>query len=98
MIYFSTVQPILEELYWRGFLGNSQKCFSWVDLAFAGYHILVLAWFIKTGWLVVAFIVLTVAGCVWRYTAARLGGLAVVLVSHIVADVSIVAVVYVLIR
>ncbi len=98
MIYFSTVQPFLEELYWRGYLENNHNYFSWTDLAFAGYHILVLAWFIKLPWLVISFIVLTVAAYIWRHVASKLEGLAVPLLSHIVADVSIIAVTCVLIR
>ena len=97
MIYFSTVQPFLEELYWRGYLENNHKYFSWTDLAFAGYHILVLAWFIKLPWLVAAFIVLTVAAYIWRYLASKLEGLVVPLLSHIAADISIIAVTCILI-
>jgi len=98
IIYFSIVQPFLEELYWRGCLENDYKYFSWTDLAFAGYHILVLAWFIKLPWLIIAFIVLTVAAYTWRYMASRLEGVIVPLLSHIMADVSIIAVTCVLIR
>jgi len=64
---------------------------------FAGYHILVLAWFIKLPWLIIAFIVLTAAAYIWRYTASKLEGLVVPLLSHIAADVSIIAVTCVLI-
>ena len=98
MIYFSTVQPFLEELYWRGYLESDRGYFSWTDLAFAGYHILVLAWFIKLPWLVIAFIVLAGAACIWGYIAARLEGLIVPLLSHIIADITIIAVTCVLIR
>ena len=98
MIYFSTVQPFLEELYWRGYLEPGRKNFSWTDLAFAGYHILVLAWFIKLPWLIVAFVVLTIAAYIWRHMAFKLKGLAVPLLSHIIADISIIAMTYVLIR
>ena len=98
MIYFSTVQPFLEELYWRGYLECGHKHFSWTDMAFAGYHILVLVWFVKVPWLVTAFVILTIAAYLWRYIVSRAGGLAVPLVSHIAADVSIIAVVCVLTR
>lgn len=94
MIYFSTVQPLLEELYWRGYLGGSRSVFCWPDFAFAGYHILVLAWFIKWPWLLLAFVMLIGAAWVWRNMASRLEGLAVPLLSHVVADVSIITVVY----
>ena len=97
MIYFSTVQPFLEELYWRGYLECNHKYLSWPDFAFVGYHILVLAWFIKLPWLVIAFIVLTIAAYIWRYMASKLEGLAVPLLSHIVADINIIAVTYILI-
>jgi len=98
MIYFSTVQPLLEELYWRGYLECADKYFSWTDFAFAGYHILVLAWFIKLPWLIIAFIVLTAAAYIWRCLALKFEGLAVPLLSHIVADISIIAMTYILIQ
>ena len=97
MIYFSTVQPFLEELYWRGYLESNHKYFSLTDLAFAGYHIFVLAWFIKLPWLVMAFIVLTAVAYGFRYITCKFKGLAVPLLSHIAADISIIAVTYVLI-
>lgn len=98
MIYFSTAQPLLEELYWRGYLANSHKYISWTDFAFAGYHILVLAWFVKLPWLVIAFIVLTIVAYIWRYLASKFEGLIVPLLSHIAADVSIIVAIYVLIQ
>ena len=98
IIYFSTAQPFLEELYWRGYLQGNHKHFSWTDFAFAGYHILVLVWFIKLPWLIIAFIVLAAAAYTWRHIASKLDGLMVPLISHIVADISIVTATYVLIQ
>jgi hypothetical protein len=98
MIYFSTVQPFLEELYWRGYMECNHKFFSWTDFAFAGYHILVLCFFIKWFWLVIAFIVLTAAAFGFRRIAYKLEGLSVPLLAHIAADVSIIAVTNALIR
>ena len=98
IVYFATVHPFLEELYWRGYLESSHKYASWVDLAFAGYHVFVLALFIKLPWVVVSFIVFSVAAWSWRCIAHRFEGLAVPLLSHLVADVSIIAVINVLAR
>jgi membrane protease YdiL (CAAX protease family) len=98
MIYFSIIQPFLEELYWRGYLQSNHRIFSWTDFAFAGYHMLVLGLFIKPSWLVIAFIVLTAAAWIWRYIADKLGGLAVPLLSHMAADITIVTVTNFLIR
>jgi len=98
VIYFSTVHPLLEELYWRGYLKADYKYLSWSDFAFAGYHILVLVWFIRLPWLAVSFVVLSTAACGWRYIVHKFGGLGIPLLSHIVADISIIAAISVLIR
>ena len=72
MLYFSTVQPVLEELYWRGYLGSNDLHITWADLAFSGYHILVLAPFIKLPWLVIVFLILTAAAYIWRYISPHI--------------------------
>jgi len=92
MVYFSTVHPFMEELYWRGYLDSKHEYLSWPDLAFAGYHIFVLVWFIKLPWVAASFLVLSVAAWAWRYAVHKLGGLAVPLLSHMVSDISIIAV------
>lgn len=93
MIYFSTMQPFLEELYWRGYLEDNHKYFSWTDFAFAGYHVFVLAFFIKLPWLILLFIVVSATAWGWRRTAHKFKGLAIPLLSHTATDVSIIAVV-----
>ncbi len=98
IIYFATVQPLLEELYWRRFPGRSRKWPCFTDLAFAGYHILVLVWFIKWPWVTAAFVVLVMAGWTWRRIMHRFGGLAVPILSHIAADISIVTAVGLLLQ
>jgi len=45
-----------------------------------------------------AFVVLTATAYIWRYLASRLKGLAVPLLAHIAADVSIMAATFFLIR
>jgi len=90
MIYFSTVQPVLEELFWRGYLGCGGLRGLWTDAAFAGYHILVLAQFFKVPWLVIAFAILTMVAFIWRSMTSKLKGLRVPILSHIAADISII--------
>jgi membrane protease YdiL (CAAX protease family) len=88
-IYYATVHPLLEELFWRGRgLGSGAKS-AWWDLAFAGYHVPVLWFFIDPFWITAAFAVLAIASWTWRATAQRLGGLGVPLVSHAAADISV---------
>lgn len=89
-LYYSTVHPFLEELFWRG-RGDGQNTASlWRDAAFAGYHVPVLWFFISPAWIAAAFVLLMAASWTWRWTARRFGGLSVPLISHAAADVSIV--------
>lgn len=90
MVYYSTVHPFAEELIWRGSLAVKSKGPSWLDVAFGGYHFLVLLFFIKVPWVLATALLLSIAAWGWRYAAMRYGGLSIALVSHAVADLSIV--------
>jgi membrane protease YdiL (CAAX protease family) len=96
--YYVTVHPVLEEIYWRGYLPGAHRSPVAVDVAFAGYHVMVLCLFIKLPWVLVSFGVLWFAAWSWRQLAARYSGLGVAIASHAAADLSIVAVVEYLIR
>lgn len=91
---FIAVNPVIEEVYWRIFLtgkGQDKEILPWiVEIFFASYHLPVLAFFIKPAWLVLAFIVIYMGGCVWRWLSHRFDGVAIPLISHIAADASIV--------
>lgn len=96
--YYVTVHPVLEEIYWRGYLPGAHRYPVAVDVAFAGYHVPVLCLFIKVPWVLVSFGVLLFAAWSWRQLAARYSGLGVAIAGHAAADLSIVAVVEYLIR
>ncbi|TFH16911.1 MAG: hypothetical protein E4H02_04360 [Lentisphaerales bacterium] len=56
LVYYSFVNPWLEELFWRGLLARKTS-FGWTsDLLYAGYHLFVLAPFITLPWLLFCFI------------------------------------------
>jgi hypothetical protein len=88
-VYYATVHPFLEELHWR-VDAPAGSVPSWWDAGFAGYHVLVLHYFITPLWIGVAFVVLLLTSWLWRLAARRFGGLAVPLLSHAAADASIV--------
>jgi hypothetical protein len=84
--YFGLVHPFLEQVHW----GPLRERTPLAHLAFAGYHLLVLASLLPWGWLVLCFAALTAASHMWRWMARRTAGLAVPIVSHVLADVGVV--------
>jgi len=95
--YFCLVNPWLEEIYWRGYLGDSAARPVPNDVLFAGYHVLVLASFIRWPWLLAVLVVLAGAGWLWRQQARRTGGLLASAVSHFLADTGVFLTVYLLV-
>ncbi|MFC1498158.1 type II CAAX prenyl endopeptidase Rce1 family protein [Verrucomicrobiota bacterium] len=91
MIYYCLVNPLLEELFWRGYFPARAK-YSWsADFLYSGYHVFVLVLFVKWGWVVLAFVVLACVGRFWRKMADRCGGLLVPVLTHLLADISVIA-------
>ena len=85
-----TVHPVLEELFWRGGRAGARRPVpDWRDVAFAGYHVPVLWFFVGPGWVALSFVVLAAGSWLWRLADHRFGGLGVPLVSHAAADLSI---------
>jgi hypothetical protein len=96
--YYVTVHPVLEEIFWRGYFPRVHRSPVVLDVAFAGYHVLVLCIFIKLPWVLVSFGVLLFASWSWRQLVARYSGLGVAIASHAAADLSVIAVIEYLIR
>jgi hypothetical protein len=92
--YFSLINPWLEEYFWRGYLGSPSKSLTWIDLFFAGYHLLVLYRIISLGWLLLVAIVLTLSAWLWRQTVRASGGLLIACLSHLAADLAVLLVAY----
>ena len=88
-IYSIMANPILEEVLWRGFFKGNPYRPVWIDAAFAGYHVFVLAMFISLPIAILAFVVLSLSSWILRLVRHHLGGLAVPCLMHFAADVAI---------
>ena len=94
--YSFLVNPWFEEAFWRGFLGSDKSHPVIADLLFAGYHVLVLVLFIEWQWVVLAGALLIGGAWFWRYLTKRFRGLAVAAVTHLAADIGIMAAIHLL--
>lgn len=88
-VYFVVVHPVLEEIGWRCYLAPARQRPHPIDMAFAGYHVLVLVLFVTPFWVVIAFAVLVFASWGWRWVVRWKSGLGVALVSHAAANLCI---------
>ncbi len=98
ILYYFTINPILEELFWRGYLGNSSHKPVWTDVWFAGYHVIILFAFVDWPWVVLSFLMLVGVAWVWRQLAHIYRGLTISILSHAAADASIIGAVFLLAR
>ncbi|MFH1031180.1 MAG: CPBP family glutamic-type intramembrane protease [Chloroflexota bacterium] len=94
IVYYVLVNPVLEEYYWRGYLGSSSNRPVFNDFLFAGYHLIVLAGNVGLVWLVVAFVVLCAAAWYWRQISRITGGLLATTLSHTAADITVILTIY----
>ena len=92
--YFSLVNPLIEEYFWRVALGSNLKNIYIGDLVYAGYHVLVLWDKMNSLFILFAFITLSLAGWFWRQSSREDEGLLAAVLGHMVADFSILMVVY----
>jgi membrane protease YdiL (CAAX protease family) len=90
VVYYALVNPVLEELYWRGWLGSESRWPGREDVLFAGYHGIVLVLFVDWPWALLCFACLLTAAWLWRQLVKRHEGLAIPVISHFIADVGVV--------
>ena len=92
--YFALVNPLLEEYFWRGYLGSPTRGLYPSDFWYAGFHGLVLMGKVQTGVVLYSLGVLVFAGWLWRQLARADGGLLAPLLGHMAADFTILMAVY----
>jgi hypothetical protein len=92
--YFVSVNPFIEEYFWRGYLGNKTKSPHIFDFLYAGFHVLILINKTQILSVVYALIVLIFAGWLWRQIAREDNGLLGPVLGHMTADLAILLTVY----
>jgi len=98
ILYCTLVNPWLEEIYWRGWLGSESRQPILHDAIFAGFHLVVLAPFLPLIWLAVTFIVLAFSGWMWRQVIRTEKSILASVLFHMAADVSILLVIWSTVR
>lgn len=92
--YFALVNPLVEEYFWRGYLGSPTRNLYPSDVLYAGFHGLILMGKIQTSAALYSLIVLVLAGWFWRQLARADGGLLAPVLGHMAADFTILMTIY----
>ena len=92
--YFVFANPLIEEYFWRGYLGNPTRGLYPSDVLYAGFHAMILMNKMPIGAILYSLIVLVLAGWFWRQLARVDGGLLASVLGHMAADLTILMAVY----
>jgi membrane protease YdiL (CAAX protease family) len=92
--YFVLVNPLIEEYFWRGYLGSPAKGLYVSDFLYSGFHGLVLLNKMQAGAVIFSLIVLVLTGWFWRQIARTNGGLLAPVLGHMAADFTILMAIY----
>jgi uncharacterized protein len=105
LLVFVTVNPILEEVYWRGFMfsklkmkGNAIKAIFITSFFYTLYHFLSVIPMFQWGFNIVAVIPVLLAGLFWGYIREKTGSIIGTMISHTLADLGIVCVYWFIIK
>jgi len=92
--YFALVNPLVEEYFWRGYLGSPTRHLYPSDFLYSGFHGLVLMGKMQASVVLYSLIVLVLAGWFWRQLARINDGLLAPMLGHMAADFTILMVIY----
>lgn len=92
--YFVMANPLIEEYFWRGYLGSLTKSLYPSDFLYAGFHALILMNKMQIAAMIYSLVLLVLAGWFWRQLARVDGGLLAAVLGHMAADFSILMAVY----
>jgi membrane protease YdiL (CAAX protease family) len=92
--YFTFVNPLIEEYFWRGYLGSKTTNLYLSDFLYAGFHGLILLNQVQTSMVLYSLALLALAGWFWRQIARADGGLLAPMLGHMAADFTILMAVY----
>ena len=92
--YFVLLNPLIEEYFWRGYLGSPTRGLNPSDFWYAGFHGLILMNKVQISAILGSLGVLALAGWFWRQIARTDEGLLAPVLGHMAADFTILMTIY----
>jgi membrane protease YdiL (CAAX protease family) len=101
-IYFVTVNPVIEELFWRGVVLNdlcqddhrmTRRPYIWTNISFAAWHLLIIRLFVTPYMVPVALIIVAAVGFFMSWLYRRTGSVIVPMLWHgLVFDLAVIVI------
>jgi membrane protease YdiL (CAAX protease family) len=92
--YFTLINPLVEEYFWRGYLGSETKSLHISDFLYSGFHGLILLGKVQVSSILLSLTVLMLVGWFWRQLYREDKGLLAPVLGHMAADFTILMAVY----
>jgi len=92
--YFVSVNPLVEEYFWRGYLGSKNKNLHISDFLYSGFHGLILINKVPVSSIAFALGILVAVGWIWRQVHREENGLLTPVLGHMAADLTILLAIY----
>lgn len=99
------LNPVLEEVYWRGYMfekvrntGNAAKAIAVTGVFYTLYHVLTTMQLFEVAYTLVAVIPVLIAGLFWGYVRERTGSITATIIGHALGDLGIVCVYWFMVR
>lgn len=99
------LNPVLEEVYWRGYIfekmrkcGTAIKAITVTAFFYTLYHVLTVMQLFEAAYTLVAVIPVLIAGLFWGYVRERTGSIAATIIGHGLGDLGIVCVYWFMVR
>jgi len=92
--YFVSVNPLVEEYFWRGYLGGKSKSLHTSDVLYSGFHGLILINKVPILTIACALGLLVAVGWFWRQIYREESGLLTPVLGHMAADFTILVAVF----
>ena len=105
LFFMIVANSILEEVYWRGYIFSRLKGMTttrniilFTSLFYCSYHLITTLYIFPVVYSLLLTLVVFIAGLIWGYLRDRYDSLAAPVISHLLADLSIMLVYLVYIR
>ncbi|TWT25212.1 CPBP family intramembrane glutamic endopeptidase [Planomicrobium sp. CPCC 101110] len=105
ILLFVFVNPVLEEVYWRGYMyeklrikGTAAYAIIMTSIFYTLYHVLTVLHLFQSGYTLVAVLPVLLVGLFWAYIREKTGSITATIIGHSIADFAIMCVYWFIVR